>query len=308
MRTTEEQIRDLLVIEEERAPLAVDAMPRLQRGIVRSRQRRVGAVAAAAIAVTAAITVPVVVHQDRTRSGSGTQGATTPPPAHRPARIGLATYTTLAPTWLPAGLRETSRAGQIRAAGTGSAYGARSYGETGHAEVWVTDLHAPMDVRGGKTEPVRVAGRTGVGWALPDQHGYRIQVKWRAGHWLYLTVVHVSAAKTTALRVANSVVERDAVVGIPLTCSRCSTINGIVVSGSRSKPFVEGLGGALLVTVDTTAKPNDRLTKALGHGLYAHFGSLAEAKHKYSQAEYVAIAKSARLVAAPDFSWMGTRP
>jgi hypothetical protein len=132
-------------------------------------------------------------------------------------------------------------------------------------------------------------------------------VQWRAGHWLEVNTAHFADDKATALRIAESVVERNLTMGVPITCSECKLLNVFSVTGVPDDAYTLMLGGALEVNVDGD-NDGQPTTKSLGYGLYGHFSSLAQAKHPLSKAQLVAIARTARLAAQPDYSYLGTQP
>lgn len=305
MKTTEEQIRDLLTSEELRAPLAADAMPGIHRGIARDKRRRTSALVAATIAVAAAITVPIVVHGS-SQHPAKTPTATRPSKPVTPQYVGLTRISTLAPTWLPAGLVETGREAQVLSTEPGfPAFAERTFSPADPRKdggVGITDYAASAHIPKTGTVPVEVSGRTGRGWATTDPKGYEIQVKWKAGHWLDVT----ADTKATALRIGNSIVEHSVAVNVPITFRKSSTVHAINISGSRKAPFVTMLGSHLYIEINQT-RDSEPTTRALGHGLYAHIGSLAGRK-SYPKAEYVAIAESFRIHGKLDFPWLGKRP
>jgi hypothetical protein len=311
MKTAEEQIRDLLIDEEHRAPLAADAMPGIQRGIVRSRQRRMGAAVAAVVAVAAAITVPVVMHDSSSPHPATTQSGTH---ASKPAP-GITVRSMFAPTWLPAGLVETGRNAQIHSRPDNHpAFVDRYFSSTdpkNHASVSITDAGATTTVPKSAT-PVTIAGRSGMGWIDKNTQSYVIQVKWSAGHWLTVWAADSKPSKEIAIRVGNSIAVRHTTLHVPLTCSGpgCKAFNGTSVSGATNRQvLIDLVGDPLIVELDhssSTAPGNVGIR--LDNGMYAHFENAPGAKHPLTHAQLLAIAKTFRVHGKLDFSWLGKRP
>jgi hypothetical protein len=297
--TIEEQIREQLSADEGRSPHAVD-LNAIHRGAARRRQRRVGAVAAAVVAAAAAITVPVVLH------GSST------PPAHNAVAThrtpGILLHSEFTPTWLPAGLVETSRNAQVHTRPGFPALVLRCFSSPdpkNHTDVAVTDLSSPERVPKSAT-PVTIAGRSGMGWA--DQDGYTVQVKWSAGHWLEVG----ASTKSITMRVANPIAARDSTLRVPVTCSGtgCTSFNIVNVGGATNRNLmIQLIGDPLIIELDhnrNTAPANAGIR--LPGGMYAHFEAAQGAKQHLSHAQLVAIAKAFRLHVKLDDPWLGTRP
>jgi hypothetical protein len=307
--TLEEQIRDLLTAEEDHSPESVD-LDAIHRGVARRRHHRVGAAAAVVAAVAAAITVPVVLHGSPAPPARGpvaTQSAPAPAP-------GIALRSTFTPTWLPAGLVETGRSGQVRARPGFPASVGRSFASTdpnNQTNVAVTDLSGPTKVPT-SAKPVTIAGRSGMGWVDQDSQSYVVQVKWSAGHWLYVAAGNGKAAKDIAVHVGNSIVARTANVTVPVTCSGpgCTSFNIVNVSGATSRDLrVELIGVPLVVELDHS--PNTPANNAVVHlrnGWYAHFGPEQGATTQLSHAQLVAISKTFRVHGKLSYPWAGKRP
>lgn len=307
MSTLEEQIRDLLTAEETRSPHAVD-LDAIHRGVGRRRRSRVGAVAAAVVAAATAITVPVVVH------GSAAPSVRGPVASHKAPAPGIVLHPKFAPTWLPAGLVEHGRGGQLRARPGFPASANRWFSSTdpkNHTSVAVTDLSGPEKVPTSAT-PVTIAGRSGMGWVDKDSQSYAVQVKWSAGHWLEVGAGNGKPTKDIAIHVANSVVVRDSTVRVPVTCSGpgCTSFNIVNVSGPTNRdPLIQLVGDPLTIELDhisNTAPANAGIR--LSNGMYAHFEATQGAKHPLSHAQLVAVAKTFRLRGKLDYPWLGTRP
>jgi len=304
----EEQIRDELRAEEARSRHAVD-LDAIHRGVIQRRHRRVGAVAAVVVAVAAAITVPVVLHGS---AAPPVRGPVATPPAPVP---GVVLQSTFSPTWLPAGLVETGRNGQVHTRPNHHpAFLSRYFAspnpknDTGVA---VTDLRGPTTVPTYAT-PVRIAGRSGMGWVDRDSQSYVVQVKWSAGHWLEVGAGNGKPTKDIAVRVGNSIVVRAATAQVPITCrgSGCASFNVVNVSGTTGRDLsIELIGDPLSITVDHSSSTTaTNAVIRLHNGMYAHFGLAPGAKHRLSHAQLVAIAKSFRLHGKLAYPWLGTRP
>jgi len=299
--TIEDEITELFAAEERRAPQASAAMSGIEHGIARRKQRRVSGIAAVVVAVAAAITVPVALH-----------GSPRPHPSSPPKHyVGMTRTTIFAPGWLPAGfVEENERYGQLRRASQPGdpigAYSGRMFYGKGDETASITDSSRPMAPQKGAT-PVRIGGRTGQAWFDGQIKDYHVEVRWRAGHWLDVAVSHFTDNNATAVRVAESVVERKVIINVPITCSACASLNVFSIMGPPDDVYTMAYGDSLIIEVDPHAdsKPT---TKSVGYGLYIHVGSLPKAKHPLSQAQCIAIAKTARLAEAPDYSWMNGRP
>jgi hypothetical protein len=132
-------------------------------------------------------------------------------------------------------------------------------------------------------------------------------VRWQAGHWLEVSTARFADNKAIGLRIARSVAERCLTLDVPITCSQCASLKQFSVTGRPTDPFTLLFGTSLEVNVDShpDGKPT---TRPLGYGLYGHFTALAQSKHPLSTAQLIAIAKTARMAARPDYSYLGKRP
>lgn len=304
MTQIEDEIRELFVAEEARTP-PTPPFSRIQRGLARSRRRRVGAAAGVAVAAATAITVPVALPRAHQSVG--------PAPAHKPTvqnPPGMSRVMTLAPGWLPAGLVETERFGQLRGdhivGDRPTSFTGRAFAGQGDKEVLVMDADRSEAPQTGTT-PIRVGKRAGLAWIDKTTKSYQIEVPWRPGHWLDVNTAHFADNNATALRVAGSVVERRLTLGVPITCSECTSLNVFSVTGTPDDAYTLMYGPSLEINVDNKTS-GQGATQPLGHGFYGHFTSLPQSKRPLSTAQLIAIAKTARLAEKPDYSYLGKRP
>jgi len=336
MTPTEQLLRETYTDIGERAP---DASPVLERVLDgararrRRRRRHMDIGLALAVAVIAVV-VPLAVWPHHTESRYTTLPAvpTTPP-------------LDIAPTWLPAGFVETERsydpggnkvdgkiAGPMRN---------RTFGK-GSALIMVTDGALRDSGTWSRGETVVIGGRRGVVTASTSDIAADVQVPWRSGQLLEVSVtgaykVGVPGARAIAIRVAQSVRSKPAVsLDIPLICSDplCARRN-LDVGGSARKwqASVGGPEARASLTYGYPGPPSDvngveqltinghpAVSWSGGGGLRGGAGVSidlgggyriminASSRRPLSRDEAVRVAKSVKLTGKSDYSWLGTRP
>jgi len=299
MSYIDQEIGALLGVEESHAtPDVAAAMTGIKRGIARRRHRRVATAGAAAVAVV----VPTTIAHRAARH-------TVPPGATASPKPVGTNVSTLAPTWIPAGLVETGRSLFLMGTATPTWGATRTWSKTpdGVASVAVTDQPSKEAVspHAGTPVPVIVAGRRGQAWAdhSRGRNDYVIVVQWSAGHWLSVDVAALPDMPAIALRVANSVVGTAATVSSPVSCSGCTNMT-LELFGDRSGwSGVAMTGNAIDFSFDRIPVQTDTVTVPLGGGMYAHL----HANDPKVIAQLATVAKTVRST-NPDYSWMGTRP
>jgi len=305
MNDIDQDIHALLSAEEADAtPDVAAAMIGINRGIARRRHRRVATAGAAAVAVAAvAVAVPTTMQHRAARHAvpPGATASTKPVPFNT---------STLAPTWMPAGLVETGRSLFLLGGDTPTWGTTRTWSKTPGTIpfVEVTDQPAkePVLPQAGTPMPVTIAGHSGQAWAdhSRGRDDYVIIVHWSAGHWLSVDVRGLPDMPATALRVANSIVEKATTVSAPVSCSVCTDMI-VNVSGTRSGWSGDAMpGDGMDFTFDRNPVQTGAVTVPLAGGMFAH---LSADTNPAIKDQLAAVAKTVRST-NPDYSWMGTRP
>jgi hypothetical protein len=311
---TEDRLRAALV-DCDTTMLGVPAVTAgIRTGIRRRRQRRwaaLGTTLATFGAVAVAIPLLLAIDRDAHPAGTG-------PPAP-PAGGALAAAINYAPTWLPAGATEIERI--VNQAGrTARVFSAGQ-------RIKVADADARDTVTGRDHESVQVDGRTGVGF--PAAGNYELQLPWRTGRWLTVTITNSRTARAEAIRVAASVRTIVPVgIALPLNCAAPVCAGNRIASiygGPKAWLATIDQGPVELVLSHNYSRPAapDRRWTAVVHGnqarlsakqLVVDLGSgqtltVKPGEHqKVSAAQLLQAANSAWPIITPTYSWLSTSP
>jgi hypothetical protein len=244
----------------------------------------------------------------------------------------------LAPGWLPLGYVETERHhGRGGVLTSGERFGpqaSRTF-EHGDDRFWITDNPLRDTNLWERGEPLAIAGRSGVGRG--GGRFYYLQLPWRDGQLLGVSVQRAPDARTLAIRIAESVRRAPpASVDIPLDCGDplCEGPGGIEVWGSTDQ-WSASVGGPLATATlthgrDHTPPPDARrirpltvdgrpatlwhyglrqsTTLVIPLGTQRHLVIGSHARRPLREEEAERVATTVRIRGEPDYSWLGRRP
>ncbi|HEX3814943.1 MAG TPA: hypothetical protein VHX59_19070 [Mycobacteriales bacterium] len=316
MTHTEDRLRTALADYDVAAPAVPEVAAGIQAGIRRRRQQRRWAAIGTTVATVAAVAVTVPLHLDISRERHPETVQAASGPSDYSARA-----INYAPTWLPPGATEIERI--VNEAGrTARVFAAGQ-------RIKVADAPNPDKVADRKHETVSIDGVASVGF--PTAGGYELQVPWRSGRWMTVTIAKSKTARQDAIRVAGSVKTVTPLgIRLPVSCTapvcsgtRVASIYGgptawlatidegpveLVLSHNYRGPAVPDKRWTRTVHGDKARLAAGKLTVDLGAGQTLTATTADSSPRKLTNDELMQAATSAWPIINPDCSWLGTTP